>query len=493
MKKIAFVSVLVLLTGSFLSAGLPDEFKTWAEGPVSFLMTPAEQSEWAGISTADEARHFIDLFWARRDPDLGTRVNEFKQLFDARVEAADAEFGEENIRGAMTDRGKTLILMGTPKEHARGDIGEYLSRIYRTGRAPKAGSADPDAHIQMQGISFNLNKNLADLWGYSREQVPKSIEWPSREDLISFAFFDTEGDGHFKLQLGIRKSAMSVGVLRKMPEALLLHPELTEIPGFGLIPGLPAASAGQLQALEGGARVEGAELSSAIGAGGPGVPVTWLFYSTPAETPPADTLVGRLKSEDGNVDSFSMETEAGESTTGRRVYELAVPAGSGGELSIALFREGKLLDSRTLTIKAAEKGSGFMSDIFAGAEVNRAEGAKAGDPFVFGGYHLLPRFSGRYKAGEGLAVFALLSLPEGEAVPRNGSIRMRWVVDGKSEGAQPSRPIQFGPAGPGLWVWGTQLPLSSLSGEHEYKLKIRLKDSKSGLHASAEIPVRPAG
>lgn len=489
MKKIGFIVAMLMIGAAPARAQLPEDLAGWAEGPVSFLMTPAETQEWAQVSSVDQARNFIELFWAKRDPNLETRVNEFRELFEARVEAADEEFGEENTRGAMTDRGKTLILMGTPKEHARGDIGEYLSRIYRTGRPPKASSADPDAHIQMQGISFNLNKNMADIWGYAKDQIPESIEWPSREDVISFAFFDTEGDGHFKLQLGIRKSALSVGVLRKMPVALLLHPELKKVPSYGLIPGLPPASASELQALEeGDGVIEGAKLFSSIGAAGPASPVNWILYSTPAGSPIADVVVGRLSHDQGDVGSFHVAAKPLMSS-GHRFYELAIPAAVGGELQIGLFKGGRSIDSRKVELAPTKSGDGFLSAVFSGAEVSQPADAQAGDPFVFGGYHLLPRLSGNYRSSEGLALFALLSLPDGTATRRPGTIQMRWYVDGKPEGLQPTRPVQFAPAGPGLWVWGTQLPLSSLSPGHEYQLKVRLRDQRSKLSTSAEIPV----
>jgi len=481
---------LIVMSFSPAWAQLSDEYADWADGPVSFLMTSTEKDAWKAVENDQEAEKFIALFWAKRDPDPGTRTNEFRGQFEARVIAADREFGEENIRGALSDRGKTLILMGTPKEHARSDIGEYLSRIYRTGRPPRASSADPDAHIQMQGVSFNLNRNHADLWGYSRDQLPPGIEWPTREDLITFAFFDTEGNGHYKLQLGIRKSADSIAVLRKMPEALLLHPEMKVLPAYGMIPGVPAATAGELELIEQAHPAEDTAVLLKLGAAGPALPVYWLLYSTPGDFQAADTIVGRLQGEDGETESFRLNAKALNSTDERRVYELAIPASKGGKLKIALFDDGKILDVQKLSLEARKNGEAFMSDIFAGAEVSKQQDVRAGDPFVFGGYHLIPRSNGMYRANEGLALFAVLSLPEGGETSRPGRVRMRWVVDGKSAQVLPSQSVQLRPAGPGLWVWGTQLPLSSMNPEASYLLKISLSDSESGVSASEEIPVR---
>ena len=96
---------------------------------------------------------------AQRLPRLEARDEE---LGAARAEKEPAlrRFAEEERRGALTDRGRTLILLGGPKEYARNEIGEYLARLYRTGQPPRPSSSDIDAHIQMQGVSFNLNKEI---------------------------------------------------------------------------------------------------------------------------------------------------------------------------------------------------------------------------------------------------------------------------------------------------------------------------------------------
>lgn len=488
MKKLLIALVLLHLAVSPLWAQLTQKYLSWADGPVSFLMTPAELSQWKMITDDESAQHFIDLFWARRDQDPTSRVNEFRQQFDARVEAADQEFAEENLRGAMSDRGKTLILMGVPKEHARADIGEYLARIYRLESLPKASSADPEAHIQVRGISFNLNKNLADLWGYGREQIPENVQWPTKGDLINFAFFDTEGTGHFKLQLGIRKSAESIQVLRKMAEALLLHLEMTEIPTYGLIPGVPAASASELKLFAGASDSQAGVFRVFEAAGADDKPVYWLLYQLPDTMAEADSLIGRLKTGDGNTASFRVPVKAIVSGT-TRIYEAMIPASVGGELETALLREGDILVQRSTPIAAVAAKEAWMSEVFAGGEVSKSSDAAAGDPFVFGGYHLLPRLSNTYASSEGLALFAVLRLGDAQAVPRPGTVRMRWVIDSKNAGTQPSQSVQFSPAGDGLWVWGTQLPLSSLSPGHEYLLKIRLQDSASGISRKSEIPL----
>ncbi|MEJ2482793.1 MAG: GWxTD domain-containing protein [Gemmatimonadota bacterium] len=113
---IAF-AVITLSAGIGFSA-LPDNWRDYFEGPPGYLITRKERKQWKKVDTPAQAEQFIDLFWAKRDPNLETPLNEFKEAFDLRVEAADTSFSNDRERGAMTDRGKVLILLGRPARRA---------------------------------------------------------------------------------------------------------------------------------------------------------------------------------------------------------------------------------------------------------------------------------------------------------------------------------------------------------------------------------------
>jgi hypothetical protein len=172
-------------------------------------------------------------------------------------------------------------------------------------------------------------------------------------------------------------------------------------------------------------------------------------------------------------------------------YELAIPASVGeGILELALAEDGEPIHVDRFDIHVDDVGEGFLTVVFAGAEVMRDEAAVGGQPFVFGGYHLVARPDGRFRAGENLALFCTLAVPEeGAAEPRPGSVAMRWYVDGKPTPKQPPSPAQFQPAGDGQWVWGTQLPLDALARDHEYELKITVEDNLSAVSRTTKIPV----
>jgi len=77
------------------------------------IMTEFEQDIFKQLPDADSRREFIADFWARRNPDPTSEVNEFQQEFERRVEYAEKHFNEGR-RGIDTDRGRIYVFLGAP-------------------------------------------------------------------------------------------------------------------------------------------------------------------------------------------------------------------------------------------------------------------------------------------------------------------------------------------------------------------------------------------
>lgn len=113
--RLAFTLVPFLLAASPLVAELV-KYKEWDRSPeFNFLATDDERKAWKKVSTDDDGEKFLALFWARRDPDIKTPQNEFRARFEALVAKSDELFKTPVRRGALTERGKLLILVGPPK------------------------------------------------------------------------------------------------------------------------------------------------------------------------------------------------------------------------------------------------------------------------------------------------------------------------------------------------------------------------------------------
>ena len=158
--RILLAAALLAITASAFA--LSAEYNEFAQGPAQFLMTKEEVAQWKAIKTDDEAKAFVALFWARRDPTPGTAANENQMKFEALVAFADKNLGNGNKRvsGSMTDRGKTMILYGQPKKIER------LSGPGADDAAPDTGSMATDNSQSVQWIyegdsakeMFNVNR-----------------------------------------------------------------------------------------------------------------------------------------------------------------------------------------------------------------------------------------------------------------------------------------------------------------------------------------------
>lgn len=120
-KRIAFALCLMLSTTA-ASAALSPQYEEWRKGPAQWIMTGDETRAWKNLKDDAAASAFIDLFWARRDPTPGTFENEFRADFDGRVINADKLYTEKRTRGALTDRGRALIVLGPPSRRTEEDV-----------------------------------------------------------------------------------------------------------------------------------------------------------------------------------------------------------------------------------------------------------------------------------------------------------------------------------------------------------------------------------
>lgn len=200
--------ISVVVTATVAAAALSPELKAWAEGPVQYLMTPEEQQQWNSITTDEAARAFIELFWAKRNPDSSKPVNLFHARFEALVKYANDNVGEPATPGWKTDRGKTLILFGPP------------SRIETTGLR------SDEASLMKPPTLGNANRDLRDLptqrWVYEKDRLPAF----AKVRKIEISFVDEFSGGRFEFDR--RRAKVNIDALMKdAVKQAIVHPELT--------------------------------------------------------------------------------------------------------------------------------------------------------------------------------------------------------------------------------------------------------------------------
>jgi GWxTD domain-containing protein len=114
--RLLLIFALAILLAPLAEAQLSSEYAGWAESPEGLLLTKKEKKAWDKITTDAEADRFIELFWARRNPEVNNPYNSFKAEFDSKVRFADENFSYKGHRGSLSDRGKVLLLMGRPEQ-----------------------------------------------------------------------------------------------------------------------------------------------------------------------------------------------------------------------------------------------------------------------------------------------------------------------------------------------------------------------------------------
>lgn len=153
-----FASMAVGACGSTASPDSSRELLRWAEGPVSWLILPEEWKEVRQATRPGEAIAFIEEFWARRDPDPTTAENSYRETFFRHVEAADILYSEATVEGSMTDRGRALILLGSPSVVR---IGSESTLAWEQGEENKRGVGTRDHRVE--------------IWGYRLEDLPDNL------------------------------------------------------------------------------------------------------------------------------------------------------------------------------------------------------------------------------------------------------------------------------------------------------------------------------
>lgn len=219
MKIRNFLTALAVTAVSVTAlADLSGQYLEWGQGPAQFLMTKEETAQWKNIKTDDEAKAFVALFWARRDPTPDTPQNEYRADVEARIAYADAQFNHEKVRGAMSDRGRTLVLYGPP------------TRVERVAaeRAPADMNADP--REQQAG-------QVVQQWVYE-DQHTKDIFGVSK---AAIRFIDRGGDGH---ELTIEPSRVNLKKAQERAvQTAIKQPNLTAAPAAAAAAPAPAAPA----------------------------------------------------------------------------------------------------------------------------------------------------------------------------------------------------------------------------------------------------------
>ncbi|HEX8153579.1 MAG TPA: GWxTD domain-containing protein [Thermoanaerobaculia bacterium] len=178
----------------------------WHNSPVRLLLTSAEHSQYAGLSTSAEREAFVTKFWNELDPTPGTPANEFRSEFERRVAFADTYFGAAKVRGRDTDRASVLAVFGVPSFASMSQISsgaDAMNALRSGGNTQALGSSiksGNDVQIGRAGSGSTVETDAAqgvkEGWVYRSDRMPAGVAYKE----LRFDFVTKEGYGSGVMQ-----------------------------------------------------------------------------------------------------------------------------------------------------------------------------------------------------------------------------------------------------------------------------------------------------
>ena len=208
-RRTVIAAAMVAAVSSSAFAQLSATYAEWAKGPTQFLMTSEEQAKWKQVKSDADAKAFVDLFWAKRDPSPATlNVNEYQIEFDRRVATADASFSTPKKKGSATERGRYLVVLGPPTRivNAKQEI------------SPSA-AISPGTESAGGPPTFTPRQ----VWTYEKGKA----EFDTGRANVEMSFVDRYNNSEWSVERGGRELASTAA---KVAQAAIKNPNLTEAP-----------------------------------------------------------------------------------------------------------------------------------------------------------------------------------------------------------------------------------------------------------------------
>ena len=493
----------------------------WSQSPeYVYLTTDDEKKEWKKVATDADAEKFIALFWAKRDPDIKTPQNEFRERFEALAKLADERFALGKKRGALTERGKALILIGVPKQVAQSSksgISGAPGTVGAIGGSSATGVAVPAGEIGSGGAAAIVTQFL-----YEESQLPK---WSDVKSL----------DLRFQVDVSMQTEHLVEGMSaakrleKKAVEMALVNPGLKEVPVYKTRAEVeaeqkaaneaaaeaakgPALSAPVKELLEGTLQKEPFGALSLMGLAyrdGATRLMAQLFAPAAAVPAPEGAKLAILVRDKAGKDAARIEEAAGlQKTRGDWFVDRAIRALPGEyEVAAALLdASGKVLVSarRPVTVGALPPAFG-VSALFVAYNDFPSEAPKADDAFTFSARKFVARGEGRLEAADGLSYAIRIYNPSVDPVTKTILVRRSMKVKPKSGPAidVPQPPDEPAPA-PDVKDAKMTLVLDLAGnivennlGQYfrpgEYELRFTVTDGVSGAKVEATAPFSVVG
>ena len=491
MKTLLAVVAVAGIASSSVAA-LSKQYAEFPNGPVQHLLTKEELTAWKSVRTDEQAKAFVDLFWAKRDPTPATATNEFRDAIEARMKVADQNFGAARVAGSATARGKVFILLGSPMKIAKTE--KQSSNVQTPGAASLPTNLDEvnaDANRSVQAWSPK------ELWTYEQSQTRVTLGQP----VVEILFIDQYDSNEWKLDRV--PTTNHARVFETVARSYVTQPDLRAVPVFAAAPAAaPVPLAFRNAALA--AAVE--ELRAGKTAASPNLFVTYGEFVTPSganfipvqlyASPAAGfkggekgTFFGRIeKSESGEAVSIFEEPATLAETKGGAYVDasLVLPPGQ-YRATLGFAGEGKppAVVSAPLAVTGglSKDAAGLSALILSNHIYPMTEAQAPTDPYAFGGLKVVPKSDLVFRNADELWYFFELRNPGIDPATKEPKLLVKLTLTGKTAKGAPVKmigPAEETPArelkgAPGRWAVGQSLPLESFE-PGDYAIAVKVTD-----------------
>lgn len=482
--RICVTALFLFAVALTSSAALSKEYADFPKGPADLLMTNEERKQWKSIKTDTEAKEFIDLFWARRDPTPATPANEFRNGFEERVKIAETRFHSTHSSGSRSDRGKVFILMGSPTKIRRSQA-EPQSTILTPGQAMSA-------PVDRGGLQSYSPKEV---WEYEQAKTPITLGQP----LVRIAFIDQYATNDWKMERIVDTDYKSV--FHSIATAFVAQPDLREVPTFEVAAAPPAPVAAPKPATELASDAFRDAIEKARSAEPQNVFVTYGEFITPAgehfvpvqlyvpgSTETQATFFGVVeKAEGGDKVAAFEEPVTLTATKDGSFYarSLTLPPGQ-YRGSFGLAKDGKPIGvvSTPMTVAGLDKDATAVSSLMLSNNIYPlSEAQQATDPFAFGGLKVVPKSDATFKRSDELWYFFEARNPGLDPASNQPKLSVKLSLTGTAADGKPVKmnaPVEITPGQelkgvPGHWAVGQAMPLQTFK-PGSYKLAVKVTD-----------------
>lgn len=516
MRRTAFHLAFLLVATPAL-AEIDETYRQWAAGPASHLFTSAERESWQAITSDEQADLFVRLFWAKRDSDPATPENEYRLEFEQRAAYADKQFATADLRGSMSDRGRTFVIFGPPYRVVRpasagfneagdaGDIGGVGSSIPTGGGPGQFGTG---------GASDRAGIVAQETWVYEKDRKPKTItktklevkfkSVPAKDQMVFQRPEDVLAQLAKETTSTIVRAELTVDDIRKA-----VPPPVAVATAWHAAPADPA----QLAALDLKAAEVAQQVPAAPAAPTPGITPpppagsttldaslfqaadgTWIVpfqVSLPTTAAAGQRLLVKVTKADGSIAIEYLSTSAFE-TFGPRAYlqdTLVLPPDATYTLVAGLLETSGQVSfaaTRPLVIPNAEP-TFWVSDLLLSDNIYSLDHRQEQiESFSWNGVAVIPKGDNSFPTGTALWFYTHVCNP---SLGPDGKPTLKTIVDlkGKRKFRGPMA-IEATKANERCFVLAQAIDLQPQFVAGDYELKLEITDTTTNATASRSRP-----